>query len=140
MYAWPSASLYVAVSLECTTSPARRSPCPTRVVPAKRSQTRRTGRAAVTRSIRGSSRRFEPMYLTTAPARVGRRVDGVPAALPRVRGRDGDDHAGDRATRFLDDPVRRPYTGRVRTRRLELRLTDEERKLDAAAASAVGET
>ena len=37
-----------------------------------------------------------------------------------------------------------PYAVRtlvvVRTQRLELRLTDEERELDAAAASAVGET
>jgi len=40
----------------------------------------------------------------------------------------------------LDRPVRRPYTQAMRTQRLELRLTDEERDLDSAAASAVGET
>jgi uncharacterized protein (DUF1778 family) len=34
----------------------------------------------------------------------------------------------------------RPYNARMRTQRLELRLTDEERQIDGAAASAVGET
>lgn len=36
--------------------------------------------------------------------------------------------------------VQRPYIGSVRTERLELRLTDDERQLDSAAATAVGET
>jgi uncharacterized protein (DUF1778 family) len=38
------------------------------------------------------------------------------------------------------NPVRCPYTGGVRTQRLELRLTDEERSIDQAAAAAVGES
>ncbi len=37
-------------------------------------------------------------------------------------------------------PVRCPYYVCMRTQRLELRLTDEERQIDGAAASAVGET
>jgi uncharacterized protein (DUF1778 family) len=37
-------------------------------------------------------------------------------------------------------PVRCPYTVGVRTQRLELRLTDEERSIDQAAAAAVGES
>lgn len=36
--------------------------------------------------------------------------------------------------------VRCPYDGPMRTNRLELRLTDDERDLDASAAAAVGET
>src|ERR1019366_7913781 len=42
--------------------------------------------------------------------------------------------------RPVDRTVRRPYTRPMRAQRLELRLTDDERSLDAAAASAVGET
>jgi uncharacterized protein (DUF1778 family) len=38
------------------------------------------------------------------------------------------------------NPVRCPYTVGVRTQRLELRLTDEERSIDQAAAAAVGES
>jgi uncharacterized protein (DUF1778 family) len=38
------------------------------------------------------------------------------------------------------NPVRCPYTEGVRTQRLELRLTDEERSIDQAAATAVGES
>jgi uncharacterized protein (DUF1778 family) len=42
------------------------------------------------------------------------------------------------------DPLTKPYAVRtivlVRTQRLELRLTDDERQLDSAAATAVGET
>jgi uncharacterized protein (DUF1778 family) len=38
------------------------------------------------------------------------------------------------------DPVRCPNTVGVRTQRLELRLTDEERSVDQAAAVAVGES
>lgn len=34
----------------------------------------------------------------------------------------------------------RPYDVRMRSQRIELRLTDEERQLDSAAATAVGET
>ena len=37
-------------------------------------------------------------------------------------------------------PVRCPYATGMKTNRLELRLTDEERDLDASAAAAVGET
>src|SRR5947207_1868849 len=37
-------------------------------------------------------------------------------------------------------PVRCPYTASMRTQRLELRLTDEERSIDQAAAAAVGES
>ena len=33
-----------------------------------------------------------------------------------------------------------PYNVRMRSQRIELRLTDEERQLDSAAATAVGET
>lgn len=40
----------------------------------------------------------------------------------------------------LDIAVRRPYNQPMRTQRLELRLTDDERQLDSAAATAVGET
>jgi uncharacterized protein (DUF1778 family) len=40
----------------------------------------------------------------------------------------------------LDPSVRYPYNAAVRSQRIELRLTDEERQLDGAAASAVGET
>jgi uncharacterized protein (DUF1778 family) len=40
----------------------------------------------------------------------------------------------------LENSVRCPYSGAVRTQRLELRLTDDERQLDSAAATAVGET
>ena len=40
----------------------------------------------------------------------------------------------------VDGTVHRPYTNHMRAQRLELRLTDDERSLDAAAASAVGET
>lgn len=42
------------------------------------------------------------------------------------------------ATRLT--PVRRPYTADVRTYRVELSLTDQERSLHAAAAAAVGES
>ncbi len=48
-----------------------------------------------------------------------------------------------RQRRWLDPlecPVRCPYTADVRDQRLELRLTDDERSLDAAAAAAVGES
>ena len=41
---------------------------------------------------------------------------------------------------FTCHPVRCPYTLGVRTQRLELRLTDEERSTDQAAAAAVGES
>ncbi len=41
---------------------------------------------------------------------------------------------------FTCNPVRCPYTLGVRTQRLELRLTDEERSTDQAAAAAVGES
>jgi uncharacterized protein (DUF1778 family) len=41
---------------------------------------------------------------------------------------------------MLANPVRRPYTGLVRTERIELRLTDQERSTDQAAAAAVGES
>ena len=37
-------------------------------------------------------------------------------------------------------PVRCPYTAGMRSQRLELRLTDEERSTDQAAATAVGES
>jgi|ERR1039458_8948093 uncharacterized protein (DUF1778 family) len=40
----------------------------------------------------------------------------------------------------IDGTVHCPYTGLVRTQRLEVRLTDDERFLDTAAATAVGET
>lgn len=45
-----------------------------------------------------------------------------------------------RHLRLLDFAVRRPYNRSVRTQRLELRLSDDERQLDSAAATAVGET
>jgi uncharacterized protein (DUF1778 family) len=41
---------------------------------------------------------------------------------------------------LLDARDSRPYDVRIRTQRLELRLTDHERQLDSAAATAVGET
>ena len=40
----------------------------------------------------------------------------------------------------VERAVRCPYTGAVRTQRLEVRLTEDERSLDVAAATAVGET
>jgi uncharacterized protein (DUF1778 family) len=40
----------------------------------------------------------------------------------------------------VSPPVRCPYTALVRSQRLELRLTDEERSIDQAAAAAVGES
>ena len=40
----------------------------------------------------------------------------------------------------LDAQRLRPYDVRMRSQRIELRLTDEERQLDSAAATAVGET
>jgi uncharacterized protein (DUF1778 family) len=44
------------------------------------------------------------------------------------------------STKPLDWSVRCPYNEHMRTQRLELRLTDDERQLDSVAATAVGET
>jgi uncharacterized protein (DUF1778 family) len=41
---------------------------------------------------------------------------------------------------LVDDRAKCTYNARMRTRRLELRLSDDERQLDSAAATAVGET
>ena len=54
------------------------------------------------------------------------------AAFPESRGH--------RVVASLENPVRCPYSSSVRTQRLELRLTDEERSIDQAAAAAVGES
>ena len=48
-------------------------------------------------------------------------------------------HAG-KDVRGVEGAVRRPYTACKRTQRLEVRLTEDERSLDVAAATAVGET
>jgi uncharacterized protein (DUF1778 family) len=48
--------------------------------------------------------------------------------------------AGTLSDGSLDAPALRPYDVRMRTQRLELRLSDDERRLDGAAARAVGET
>jgi uncharacterized protein (DUF1778 family) len=40
----------------------------------------------------------------------------------------------------VEKAVRCPYTSLMRTQRLEVRLTEDERSLDVAAAAAVGET
>lgn len=52
----------------------------------------------------------------------------------------GDGASGKDAIPALAIAVRCPYNRLMRTQRLELRLTDDERQLDSAAATAVGET
>lgn len=48
--------------------------------------------------------------------------------------------ADDDASLALEGSVQCPYNSPMRTQRIELRLTDDERQLDSAAATAVGET